>query len=158
MAWLSLLLAIVQLTGPFGAAEARAVGLDPLTIEISVELSRSANAVVVRGVGLGGELDPVALSEIEPGRWAGIVELSEPEDITVAFEALLPEGGSIVSDGARLTDLGVDPVVFDLARSPAPPASTPTDDVAALRWLALAVVFGVAALLALGVWSARRPA
>ena len=157
----------VALSAPFDTAEARAteVGPEGLTIEVQVTVDQSALVVLARGVGPVDELPPVALSELSEGRWGGIIELPIVADILVGFELIRPDGGSaVVSELHRLTELGVDPAVFDAATPPttdqasgdtstADTTAPPTDDDEpsdGLIWLGIAT--GAAALALLLIW------
>ncbi len=164
----ALLLASVTLSPPFGQAEARAVDVrdDGMTLEVEVEVQQSALVVLVRGVGPVDELPPVAMSELTPGRWGGIVELPVVENIQLGFEVIRPDGGSAeVSELSSLIELGVDPAIFELDIAPAttegvsgPTAETSasaersdSDPSVAPIWLAVAT--GAAALALVLVWS-----
>jgi hypothetical protein len=164
---LAAVLLSVTLSAPFDTAEARAtdVGPEGLTIEVEVTVDQSALVVLARGIGPVDELPPVALSELSEGRWGGIIELPVVADIFVGFELIGPDGGSaVVSELHRLTDLGVDPAVFDAAPPPttdqASGDTTTTEATAAatdgderstgLIWLGIAT--GAAALALLLIW------
>jgi len=157
----ALLLAVlltVSLASPFGDAEARAVSIRPFTVELSVRVDTPASAVLVRAVGIGGELDPVALVDHGDGTWAGLLELTRVEDVSIVFEAIAPDGTSTLSDPATLRDLGVDPVVFDAGASGSGPVPARRAGSTAGRWLAIAVLAALGALVLLGIWSIRREA
>jgi len=157
---LSLVLLSVTLSSPFGEAQARAVeaGPDGMTIEVEVEVDQSALVVLVRGASRLEELAPVALVELSPGRWAGIVEIAIVEDILVGFELIRPDGGSaIVSELHRLSELGVDPAVFAAAQPTTTSTAgtgvpTVTDPGPSTAPIWLAVAAGAAALALLLVW------
>jgi hypothetical protein len=152
------LLAAVSLSPPFVSAEASAVDAsDGLVIEVVVEVDASAAAVVVRGVGLTEELDPVALVPQGNGTWSGLVTLQRPENIRLGFELIPAEGGGDVatSEFHTLTELGVDPAFAGVAPA-APPVTTTTVDVRftneSRRWGWLALAAGSAGLAVLAVW------
>lgn len=148
--FLAAVLLAVTLAPPFGGAEARAV--EPgrgIVVELTVEVSGSPAAVLARATSLAGELPPVALAEVEPGRWQGLLDLDGVEDLLVAFEAIDVDGSSTISSAARLSDLGVDPAIFRAYRRP---VRLPSDRGLDLRFL-LGVVAGAAALLLLVVWA-----
>lgn len=156
----------VTLEPPFGRAEARAtdVGPEGLVLEVEVEIDTQALVVLVRGVGPVDELPPVALAELGPGRWGGVVEMPVVVDILLGFEIIRPDGGSaIVSELHRLSELGVDPAVFDVVDTTTTVAASATGDdggggapvtdtgpSTAPIWLAVAA--GTAALALLLVW------
>lgn len=156
----ALVLLSVTLSAPFGEAEARAVEVDEegMVLEVQVEIEGSALVVLARGVGSFDELPPVALAELGPGRWGGIVELPVIEDVLVGFEIIRPDGGTaIVSALNPLSELGVDPAVFaagvatTTASAPADRAGPGGNDPSfAPIWLAIAA--GAAALALLLIW------
>ena len=123
----------VSLSAPFGLAEATAVEVsdEGMVIEVIVEVEETALVVLARGASQFDELPPVALAELSPGRWGGIVEIPVVEDILLGFELIRPDGGSaIVSELHRLSELGVDAAVFASAE-PAPPTTSSDGAVAA---------------------------
>ena len=149
----------VTLSPPFVSAEARAtsVGDDGMVLEVQVEISESALVVLARGVGRFDELAPVALAELSEGRWGGIVELPIIEDIRLGFEIIRPDGGSaVVSELHLLSELGVDPAVFDVGRPTTTAAVSaedePADDGPSTAPIWLAVGAGAAALALLLIW------
>lgn len=152
------LLFVVVLAPPFGTAQATAVSAEGgLVLELRVEVAANPEVVLARGVGLRGELSPLALSVIAPGEWGGIMTLDAAENISLAFEAIYPDGTVIISEPHTLTQLGVDAAVFG---APPPPALTTTTTTADVRfnadtvpWLIAAVVAGLAALLLLAAWT-----
>lgn len=155
MSLIALILLAVTLSPPFGEAEARAVQADAtLVLEVFVEVSGGPNAVLVRGVGIAGELEPTALTKAESGRWEGIVTIVGIENIRLAFEALYPDGRSVISDASRLIQLGVDPVVFGAP----PPRSNSSSDVSSLDpWLLVAIAAGLLAVALISPWLFSRP-
>lgn len=144
----------VTLAPPFGEAEARAVdaGLG-LVVEVTVEVQDGAAAVLARGVGIAGELGPVALSDLGDGRWGGQLTLDGRENIQVAFEAIRADADDVVSELHTLEELGVDPAVLGEAR----PATDTTASSASRSswWLVLAAGAGLAALLLVAAWTFR---
>jgi len=162
----ALVLLSVTLSPPFGEAEARAVevGTDGLVLEVFVEVDTSALVVLARGVGRFDELAPVALTELSPGEWGGIVELPIVEDIRIGFELIRPDGGSaLVSELHTLSELGVDPAVFGVAEAQtttSAASSTDTTEASAASsgdepstapiWLG--VIAGAGALVLILVW------
>ena len=152
---LALFLALsVTLAPPFGEAEARAVeaGLD-LVVELTVEVEAGAAVVLARGVGIAGELGPVALSDLGDGRWGGLLTLEGNENIQVAFEAIRPDADDAISELHTLEELGVDPAVLGEATPPADTVATPSSRSG--WWLALAAGAGLVALVLVAVWSLR---
>lgn len=150
------LLLSVLLAFPFGAAEATALStVGGLSLEVSVEVLEPASAVLVRGVGPVDELPPVSLIDRGDGIWSGLVELPVVEDISIAFE-LIPVGGgaSSVSELHRLSELGVDPAVFEAGRIPQPIiVATPDEGTGGWVWLLLGVTAGVLALVLVAWWA-----
>lgn len=151
----------VTLAPPFGGAQATAVEVGSgLRLEVVVEVSAPAIAVLVRGIGDGGSaLPPVALSDRGDGTWSGIVDLPVAENIRIGFE-LIPESGPATVSGLHtLVELGVDVAVFRLG-VPAPEVGAEPEEPRVRRpgsswgWLALAA--GAGALTLLVVWVAGR--
>jgi hypothetical protein len=153
----------VTLAPPFGRAEVTAVPApgEGLRLEVAVEVSQSAVAVLVRGVGTGDELPPVALSDQGDGTWLGIVDLPEVENILMGFELIPAEGPATVSDLHTLVELGVDEVVFVDEADPEASASVETvsaadvadDDEEGVEWIWLALAAGAAGLALLLWWT-----
>lgn len=153
----------VTLSPPFVAAEVRATSVGPegMRLEVDVEVVGDPVAVVVRGAGPHDELPPVALDDRGDGHWVGIVDLPVVEDIVMGFEYLPGSGVGSLSELHRLTELGVDPAVFQIGEEPedatavaAEPEEEPSTGWA---WLALAAgAAGVALVLVWWVWPARR--
>lgn len=147
------LLLTIQLGAPFGDADAKAVSMDgDFVVEVSVEAPPGPDAVLARIVDAGRELPPVALSPLGDGRYGGFLTFAEVRDVRVAFEARL--GVDVVtSDLVTLTDLGVDPVVFD-GLVPAQTGAGSDDDTGPSSLpLVLGVLLAVASLAALAVWA-----
>lgn len=157
VAVMSLVIALfltLQLAAPFGDADAKAVSADGdgFVVEVSVEAPSGPDAVLVRIVDAGRELPPVALSPLGDGRYGGFLTLSEVRDVRVAFEARL--GVDVVtSDLVTLTDLGVDPVVFDSLTTFQDPVTSDADTGPSNLPLIFGVVLGLASLVALTVWA-----
>jgi hypothetical protein len=157
MALLAAVLLAVTLSPPFGEAEARALTIRPdFTFEVYVEVSGAPTTVLARLVGLGGELDPVLMSDLGDGRYGAVVELTRAENLSVGFE-VIREGQSILSELATLEELGIDPAVFT-----SPEATPVADDPSpSYAWLLVAVAAAILALLLLGIWTfggSKRPA
>lgn len=144
----------VLLAPPFGKAEATAVDAGPpFTIEVSVEVSGTYEAVLARLISVGGELDPVALVPHEDGTWGATIELTERENLLVAFEAIPREGDSTISSEHRLTELGVDAAIFSIGTT-----TTTTGGGSGLStdawWLIAGAAAAVGALGLIGLWAA----
>lgn len=147
----------LALTSPFGEAEARAISVSGgLTLEVSVEVEGAPVAVLVRGIGLVDELPPVALAPQGNGLWAGIVELPSVTNIRIGFESIPASGASTVSDLHLLTELGVDPAIFEASavqntpRSPQGAVDVPAGD---QEWGWLGLAAGAAGLSLLAFWT-----
>ncbi len=148
------LLLTIQLGAPFGDADAKAVSMDgDFVVEVSVEAPPGPDAVLARIIDAGRELPPVALSPLGDGRYGGLLTFAEVRDVRVAFEARL--GVDVVtSDLVTLTDLGVDPVVFDgLVPAQTVTGSDDGDAGPSSLPLVLGVLLAVASLAALAVWA-----
>jgi hypothetical protein len=145
-------LAAVSLAAPFGAAEAAAVAEadGAVTIEISVAVSETYSAVLVRPFSSFEELAPTALRDRGDGTWGGFLVVPTAEDWSIVFDAIAPGGGSSRSETTSLTALGVDPVVVE-----APPgAPLPSRSIDATTvWLLVGVILAMAALGALAWWT-----
>jgi hypothetical protein len=153
MSFLVALLLSVVLSPPFGVAEATAVSTTGgLTLEVVVEVGAPATAVLVRPVGQETELPPVALTDQGDGTWAGIVELTTVENISVAFELVPSSGPSTVSEVHTLTELGVDQAIFESPQTVSA-AEEDEDDVANRQWVWLALAAGAAGLALLIIWA-----
>lgn len=150
-------LLLLPLSPPFGEASATASSLDDgLWIDVSVEVSGSPVAVLVRGVGPGGsELPPVALADRGDGRWEGIVQIPVIENILIGFESIPTRGPAQVSELHTLTQLGVDNAVFSFDNPDTvfedPDESLVTPEGA--RWGWMGVAAGAAALALLAFWA-----
>ena len=166
--WLAVvaLLFAVPLSAPFGDAEATALIVSEdgsAVLDVSVEVSGSPAAVLLRGIGLVDELPPVALSPRGDGTYGAIVELPTTAGVLLGFE-FIPAGGgaSTVSELHTLIELGVDPAAL-IGATPARPAGTtpPSSPIStavggggAWGWLALAA--GAAGVALLVVWLSMR--
>lgn len=145
-------LTAVLLTSPFGVATASAIDDSKgLTVEVTVEYSKTAEAVIARPFSDFEELPPTALVEGSDGTWIGWVELPTAQNWRIAFEAFEPDGVSTLSEGSTLIELGVDAIVIksDIegplpGRPLLPPGSI---------WLIVGVVSMVAALVLLAFWT-----
>lgn len=155
MILLGIVVALV-LSFPFGNVEATALSTSGgLQFEVVVEVFEPASAVLVRGVGPVDELPPVALVERGDGTWGGLVQMPVVEDILIGFE-LIPVGNSSsqVSGLHRLSELGVDPAIFETGRTSPPVVIVEsTQESNGWLWLAGGVVAGGLALVLLWVWA-----
>lgn len=156
------MLLAVPLPAPFGDAEASALSVSEdgaAVLDVSVEVSGSPAAVLVRGVGPVDELPPVALSPRGDGTYGGIVELNTTTGVLLAFEYIPAGGGAAtLTDLYTLVELGVDPAVL-IGVTPAPPKESPPeavptgpDDTDDARWGWFALATGAAGLALLLVW------
>ena len=149
------LLLSVTLSAPFGEASAELIGFTPevVTVEISVEVLEPAALVLLRGQDVSGqELDPVALLTREDGTWGAVVELPARRDLVLAFDLIPAQGASVLSEGAGLADLGIDPDLLTLTEPPPTPEEESTPPVG-LAWIIVAVLAAVLALVLLAIWS-----
>lgn len=148
-------IALVTLASPFGDAEAAGVALDDrLTIEVSVEVRGTFEAVIVTPFSSFEELPKTALRNRGDGTWGGLVELPSAEDWSVVFDAIEPDGTASRSETVTLTELGVDPVV--VGAEPAEPI--PGDPIpASTWWLIGGILLALAALGALAWWTFADP-
>lgn len=153
---MALILALsVTLAPPFGEAEARAVEAGfGLVVEVTVVVEDGASAVLVRGIGVTGELDPIALSDLGDGRWGGRLNLDGKENIQVAFEAIRVDDDAVISDLHTLEELGVDPAVLGEARSIVD-TTAPSGSSGSGWWLVLAAAAGFSAVLLVAIWATR---
>lgn len=163
------LLLAVPLPAPFGDAEATALsvaGDGSSVLEVTVEVTGTPSAVLVRGVGLVDELPPVALVPRGDGTYGGLVELNTTVGVRLAFEYLPSGGGApVITDLFTLVQLGVDPAALtganapDLTPTPTTVAAEQSDadaDESRWGWLGLAAGSAGLALLLLWVWMGRE--
>ena len=149
VAWL---VAAVILTSPFGEASATAIDdSDGLVVEVSVEYDTDASAVILRPFSDFEELPPTAMAAQPDGTWFAWVELPTAQNWQIAFEAFKPGGGSNISDGTSLVELGVDPVVIE-SEIVAPLPGAPLIPKGSW-WLIVAIVVGILALGGLAYWA-----
>lgn len=143
-------LALAVLSSPFGVVEGRAVADDRgLTVEITVEVDRTFEAVLVRPFSSFEELPPTALTQIDSATWGGLVTFPTAEDWSLVFDGLEAGGESFRSDSVTLTDIGVDPLVVagEPIRLPGPSIDSST------LWLIGAMLAALAAVAALAWWT-----
>ena len=150
MPYLIAIVALVVLASPFGAAEGKAVSNEGgLVVEITVETSKSFEAVLVRPFSSFQELPPTALVDVGSGTWRGLVTFPSATDWPLVFDGLDAEGETSRSDTVSLGAIGVDPLVID--GEPSPPPSRSLD--AATWWLVAGMLAALAALAALAWWT-----
>lgn len=143
------IIALVTLTAPFGDAEAAAVGLDErLTVEMSVEVSGSFEAVIVTPFSSFEELPKTALRNRGDGTWGGLVVVPSAEDWSIVFDAIAPDGEATRSETTTLTEMGVDPVVVGAE----PEGPLPGDPISSTTWWLIGGVVLVLAALGLLAW------
>jgi hypothetical protein len=141
----------VTLTPPFGVAEGSAVSdVGGLTVEMSVEVTRSTDVVLVRPFSSFEELPPTALRNRGDGTWGGFVVLPTADNWSIVFELIDADGSTVRSDTTDLITLGVDPVV--VAGEPTTPIPRETIN-ATTWWLIGAVVLALGAIGALAWWT-----
>lgn len=145
-------LAAVTLAAPFGGAEAAAVAEanGAVTVEITVAVTESYSAVLVRPFSSFEELAPTALTNRGDGTWGGFLVVPTAEDWSIVFDGIAPDGTASRSESTTLTALGVDPVVVE-APPTAPVPSRSLD--ATTVWLLVGVALAMAALGALAWWT-----
>lgn len=110
MLWLTALVASVVLGGGFGVASAEGTQTVRGTVEINlqVEVTVSATAVVAHLIDPGSGQETVALGQREGREFGGFVEVSRADHIVV-FEVIDANGNSVQSRPISLTALGLDP-------------------------------------------------
>ncbi len=146
------ILLTVLLAAPFGSASATAVDdSNGLTVEVTVEYSSAAEAVIARPYSQWEELPPTAMTDLGDGTYRALVVLPTFEDWTIGFEAFRADGETDLSDGATIVEMGVDPVVVG-ATPPAAPVEAPIVP-AGGWWLIGGITFGVLALALLAWWA-----
>lgn len=120
-----------------------------LTVEITVKVDRTFEAVLVRPFSSFEELPPIALVAIDADTWGGDVTFPTSEDWSLVFDGLEAEGEAFRSIAVTLIEIGVDPLV--VAGEPARLPGRSLD--ASTWWLIGAMVFALAALGALAWWT-----
>lgn len=141
---------LATLAAPFGAVEGSAVDLDPgVTVEITVKVTQTFEAVLVRPFSSFEELPPTALLVRDGDTWGGLVMFPTATDWSFVFDGIAAGGVVTRSDALTLTEIGVDPVV--VAGVPDPPVARTLST--ATLWLIAAFVFAMSALGALGYWT-----
>lgn len=143
------ILAAVEIGGSFGMASAEIDSISDasMTIDIEVEVTTSAQAVVAH-LSFDGETD-VTLPLLDRGGGTfGIRTELEPVNYLVVFEAIGEAGG--LSDPASLEEMGAEFGRDGVGGSGGGDDDGISDDTRQAGWLALALV--AAALSALAFW------
>ena len=141
---------MVVLVSPFGAVEGKAVSDEAgLTVEITVTVDRTFEAVLVRPFSSFEELPPTALVALDTDTWGGRVTFPTAEDWSLVFDGLEAEGEAHRSEAVTLTDIGVDRLV--VAGEPAPGVGRSLDS--STWWLIGGMITALAALAALVWWT-----
>jgi len=144
------ILFMATLAAPFGDVEGSAVGLDSgVTVEMTVKVTQTFEAVLVRPFSSFEELPPTALVFRDDGTWEGLVRFPTATDWSFVFDGIAAGGVVTRSDAITLTEIGVDPVV--VGGVPERPAARTLSTTT--LWLIAAFVFAVSALGALGYWT-----
>jgi hypothetical protein len=142
--------AMVVLASPFGVVEGKAVSDDDgLSVEITVKVDSTFEAVLVRPFSSFEELPPTALAPLDNDTWGGSVTFPTAENWFIVFDGHDPDGTATRSDSMSLTDIGVDPVV--VAGEPVERARRTLDS--STWWLIGAVVAALGALAVLAWWT-----
>lgn len=150
MPYVLAVIAIVVLVSPFGVVEGRAVDDENgLTVEITVEVDETFEAVLIRPFSSFEEIPPTALAPLDDDTWGGFVTFPTAENWLIVFDAHDSEGTATRSESMSLTDIGVDPLV--IAGEPAPLPGRGLDSTT--WWLIGAVTAALAALAALAWWT-----
>jgi hypothetical protein len=144
------IIAVLVLTSPFGVVEGRAVSDEAgLTVEITVEVDQTFEAVLVRPFSSFEELPPTSLVAIDGNLWGGLVTFPTAEDWSLVFDGLEADGKATRSDTVTLTEIGVDPLVVAGEPSPLPKRGIDTST----WWLIAGMITALAALAALAWWT-----
>lgn len=154
MPFLLAALLAVSFSAPFDEASARLIGFTPedVTIEVSVTLTEPAAIVLLRGEDVAGtEVEPVALIQREDGSWGAVVELPARRDIVLVFEHIPPAGGSVLSAGATMVELGIPASALNAVATPE--SVEESNSIAGLPWIIVAVLAALTAIGLLIVWS-----
>ncbi len=150
VAYVLAVIAIVVLASPFGAVEGKAVDDESgLTVEITVEVDETFEAVLIRPFSSFEEIPPTALAPLDDDTWGGLVTFPTAENWLIVFDAHDSQGTATRSEAMSLTDIGVDPLV--VAGEPARLPGRGLDS--ATWWLIGAVTAALAALAILAWWT-----
>ena len=120
-----------------------------LTVEITVEVDKTFEVVLVRPFSSFEELPPTSLVAADAETWRGLVTFPSAEDWSIVFEGLEADGTASRSDTVTLTAIGVDPLVVAGEPSPLPSRSIARST----WWLIGAMITAVAALGVLAWWT-----
>lgn len=143
-------IAIVVLASPFGAVEGSAVDdQNGLTVEITIEVDETFEAVLIRPFSSFEEIPPTALAPLDDDTWGGFVTFPTAENWLMVFDAHDSQGTATRSESMTLTDIGVDPLV--VAGEPVERAGRSLDG--STWWLIGAVVAALGALAILAWWT-----
>jgi len=150
VAYVLAVIAIVVLASPFGAVEGKAVDDENgLTVEITIEVDETFEAVLIRPFSSFEEIPPTALAPLDDDTWGGLVTFPTAENWFIVFDAHDSQGTATRSESMSLTDIGVDPLV--VAGEPVPLPGRGLDS--ATWWLIGAVTAAAAALATLAWWT-----
>ena len=150
MPYVSAIIAALVLASPFGAVEGKAVSDEAgLTVEITVEVDKTFEAVLVRPFSSFEELPPTSLVALDADTWGGLVTFPSSEDWSLVFDGLEADGTATRSDAMTLTAIGVDPLVVSGDPAPLPRRGIDTST----WWLIGGMVAALAALAALAWWA-----
>ncbi len=150
MPFLLAIVAAVVLMPPFGAVEAKAVSdVGGLTVEITVEVDKTFEVVLVRPFSSFEELPPTSLLAVDTETWRGLVTFPSAEDWSVVFDGLEADGTASRSGAVTLTEMGVDPLVVVGEPSPLPRRSIARST----WWLIGGMITALASLAVLAWWT-----
>ncbi|MCL1599753.1 MAG: hypothetical protein M3094_11255 [Actinomycetia bacterium] len=150
MPYLSAIIAAFVLVSPFGAVEGKAVSDEAgLTVEITVEVDKTFEAVLVRPFSSFEELPPTSLVALDADTWGGLVTFPSSEDWSLVFDGLEADGTATRSDAMTLTAIGVDPLVVSGDPAPLPHRGIDTST----WWLIAGMPTALAAPAALAWWA-----
>lgn len=154
MPYIFAVVAAIVLASPFGAVEGSAVDdTNGLVVNITVEVDRTFEALLVRPFSSYEELPPTALRLVEDGTWSGAVTFPTAENWSVVFDGLQGDGESFRSETVTLIEIGVDPVVVA-----GDPAALPRRSIdSATWWLIGAMASAIFAIAALVWWTFTGP-
>ncbi len=150
MPYVSAIIAALVLASPFGAVEGKAVSDEAgLTVEITVEVDKTFEAVLVRPFSSFEELPPTSLVALDADTWGGLVTFPSSEDWSLVFDGLEADGTATRSDAMTLTAIGVDPLVVSGDSAPLPRRGIDTST----WWLIGGMVAALGALAVLAWWT-----
>lgn len=142
-----------------GFLEASAVGVYRGSDQVEVTLgvaTAGGGSMVAHLIEPGGEQLSLAMADIGGGRFQVVFD-TRPIDLVVVFEAVGSGRVSVQSTPARLTELGLDPIL--LTRSVFPDSAPPvSEDGTQWVWLALGAGAAALALVAMAFLPKRKEA